>query len=254
MNRFAIRVCALGAALCGASALVLSQGPPVAAPAAPPGPPPAATAPQQPAGRGGVDDLAAGADFLKRPPVLRLTPEAEQKLFLLPDGYKIEPVLTDPLIQDPVGVTFDANGRMYVLEMRSYMQDADGAGSRAPISRISRHEDTDGDGIYDKHTVFADKLVMPRIAFPLGDGVILGLETDNRDLYKYTDTNGDGVADRKELFYAGFGRVTNMEWQPGGMIWALDNWMYSPYNPFRLRIAADGKVLREETDVNGGQW
>ena len=133
----------------------------------------------------------SGADFLKRPPVVRLAPEAQQKLFLLPDGYKIEPVLADPVIEDPVGVTFDGNGRMYVLEMRSYMKDADGSDSRAPISRISRHEDTDGDGIYDRHTVFADHLVMPRIALPLQDGVVLVLETDNRDLYKYTDTNGD---------------------------------------------------------------
>ena len=82
-------------------------------------------------------------------------------------------------------MTFDGNGRMYVLEMRSYMQDADGSNSRAPISRISRHEDTNGDGTFDKHTVFVDKMVMPRIAFPLGDGVILALETDNRDMYKY---------------------------------------------------------------------
>ena len=170
MNRFAIRVCALGAALCGASALVLSQGAPAPAPG-PAGQQPASAAPQQPAGRGGADDQAAGADFLKRPPVVRLAPEAQQKLFLLPEGYKIEPVLTDPLIEDPVGVTFDGNGRMYVLEMRSYMQDADGTNSRAPISRISRHEDTDGDGVYDKHTVFVDNMVMPRIAFPLGDGV-----------------------------------------------------------------------------------
>jgi mono/diheme cytochrome c family protein len=96
--------------------------------------------------------------------------------------------------------------------------------------------------------------VLPRIALPLQDGVVLVLETDNRDLYKYTDTDGDGVSDKKELFYQGYGRVTNMEWQPGGMVWALDNWMYAPYNPFRLRIAPGGKVLREETDVNGGQW
>ena len=95
---------------------------------------------------------------------------------------------------------------------------------------------------------------MPRIAFPLDDGVLLVLETDNRDLYKYTDTNGDGVADKQELFYAGFGRVTNMEWQPGGLTWALDNWLYTTYNPYRLRIAPGGKVLREETEPNGGQW
>ena len=134
------------------------------------------------------------------------------------------------------------------------MRDAEGSNSRAPISRISRHEDTNGDGTYDKHTVFVDNMVMPRIAFPLGDGVILALETDNRDMYKYTDTNGDGVSDKKELFYPGVGRVTNMEWQPGGLTWAMDNWLYMTYNPFRLRIAPDGKVLREETDSNGGQW
>ena len=52
----------------------------------------------------------------------------------------------------------------------------------------------------------------------------------------------------------GVGRVTNMEWQPGGLTWALDNWLYTTYNPFRLRIAPDGKVLREETEPNGGQW
>ncbi|MEO8481571.1 MAG: c-type cytochrome [Acidobacteriota bacterium] len=193
-------------------------------------------------------------DFLKRPPVTRLDPAVQQQMFLLPPGYKIEPVLTDPLIEDPVGVTFDGNGRMYVLEMRSYMRDADGSNSREPISRISRHEDRDGDGVYETHTVFADRLVLPRMAFPLEDGAVLVLETDNRDLYKYTDTNGDGVADKKEVVAAGFGRVTNMEWQPGGMVWALDNWLYTTYNPFRLRIAPGGKILREETDVNGGQW
>jgi mono/diheme cytochrome c family protein len=205
-----------------------------------------AQGPQQP--------LPPNGDFLPRPPVTRQDPAVQQRLFLLPEGYRIDPVLTDPLITDPVGVTFDGNGRMYVLEMRSYMLDANGTGMRAPISRISRHEDTNADGVYDRHTVFADNLVLPRIAFPLQDGVLLVLETDNRDLYKYTDTNGDGISDTRELFYAGYGRVTNMEWQPGGMAWPLDNWLYTTYNPFRLRIQADGSIAREETDPNGGQW
>src|SRR4030095_1427510 len=99
--------------------------------------------------------------FLPPPRFVRQPPEAEQRLFLLPEGFHIEPVLSDPDIQDPVGVTFDGNGRMYVLEMRSYMRDADGSNSREPNSRISRWEDTDGDGKYDRHTVFADNLVMP---------------------------------------------------------------------------------------------
>ncbi len=206
---------------------------------------PAQTPPQPPPPAG---------EFLPRPPVVRQDPTVQQRLFQLPDGFRIDPVLTDPLISDPVGVTFDGNGRMYVLEMRSYMLDANGTGMRSPLSRISRHEDTNGDGIYDKHTIFASNLVLPRIAFPLEDGVLLVLETDNRDLYKYTDTDGDGVSDKRELFYEGYGRVTNMEWQPGGMAWPLDNWLYTTYNPFRLRIQADGTIAREETDPNGGQW
>ena len=80
------------------------------------------------------------------------------------------------------------------------------------------------------------------MAFPLQDGVIFVLETDNRDLYKYTDTNGDGVADKKEVVYPGYGRVQNMEWQPGGMVWALDNWLYTTYNPYRLRFEARRQV------------
>jgi mono/diheme cytochrome c family protein len=249
MSRIWLQLASFASVCLVASALVTSQTstPAPAAPQTPPAP--------MPGGRGSIEaQIAMGADFLPRPPVVRQDPDVQQRLMLLPDGYRIEPILYDPLIQGPVGVTFDGNGRMYVLEMRSYMRDAEGTGSRDPISRISRHEDTNGDGRYDRSTVFVDDLVLPRMAFPLGDGEILVLETDSRDLYKYTDADGDGVADRKELFYENVGRVTNMEWQPGGLTWALDNWLYMTYNPFRLRIAPDGRILREETDPNGGQW
>jgi mono/diheme cytochrome c family protein len=237
-----------------ALALVTIESAPRAQTPAPPAgsAPNAGTAAAPQGGRGAVDP--PGSDFVKRPAVVRQTPEAEQQMFLLPPGYKIELVLADPDIEDPVAVTFDGNGRMYVLEMRSYMRDVDGTGALDPTSRITRWEDTDGDGKYDRHTVFADHLVMPRMAFPLQDGAVFVLETDNRDLYKYTDTDGDGVADRKEIVYPGYGRVQNLEWQPGGMVWALDNWLYTTYNPYRLRLKPDGKFLREETDFNGGQW
>ena len=136
--------------LTSATAIVATQNPApqTAAPQSPappqnPAPPAGGTAPAAPApqgGRGSIEQqIAMGADFLKRPPVVRLDPAVQQQMFLLPPGYKIEPVLTDPMIEDPVGVTFDGNGRMYVLEMRSYMRDADGSNSREPISRISRH-------------------------------------------------------------------------------------------------------------------
>ena len=161
MLSFMNRVVTIGVACCAGGVLVFTQA---QAPSAPPAPAPAAA---QGGGRGLDAQVAMGADFVKRPPVVRQAPEAEQQMFLLPPGYKIATGDGRPADRGSrSGVTFDGNGRMYVLEMRSYMQDADGSTSRQPISRISRHEDTDGDGVYDKHTVFVDKLVMPRIAYP----------------------------------------------------------------------------------------
>ena len=162
-------------------------------------------------------------------------------------------MLTEPDIAEPVMVAFDGNGRMYVAEMRTYMQDADGTGEQQPFSRVSRHEDTDGDGVYDKHTVFADKLLLPRIMLPLDDRIIIG-ETNSDDLYIYRDTNGDGVADEKTLWYQGGPRGGNMEHQPNGLVWAMDNGLYSTYHDYRLRFGADGKAVKETIPVNGGQW
>ena len=55
---------------------------------------------------------------------------------------------------------------MFVLELRGYMQDADATGELDPVGRISRHEDADNDGVYERHTVFVDKLVFPRFVLP----------------------------------------------------------------------------------------
>jgi len=187
------------------------------------------------------------------PPSIALSPEASIATMQLPSGYRLEPVLAEPDIAEPVMIAFDGNGRMYVAEMRTYMQDADGTGEMRPVSRVSRHEDTDGDGIYDKHTVFADNLLLPRILLTLDDRVIIG-ETNSDDLYIYRDSDGDGVADEKTLWFAGGKRGGNMEHQPNGLVWALDNGLYSTYHDYRLRFGPDGKAIKETIPVNGGQW
>src|SRR3954468_5726124 len=182
-----------------------------------------------------------------------LSPAASIATMQMPSGYRLEPVLTEPDIAEPVMVAFDGNGRMYVAEMRTYMQDADAKGEQEPFSRVSRHEDTDGDGVYDKHTVFADKLLLPRIMLPLDDRIIIG-ETNSDDLYIYRDKDGDGIADEKTRWYPGGRRGGNMEHQPNGLTWALDNGLYSTYHDYRLRFGADGKAIKETIPVNGGQW
>ena len=187
------------------------------------------------------------------PPSMALSPEASIATMQLPHGYRLEPVLTEPQIAEPVMIAFDGNGRMYVAEMRTYMMDADGTGEQEPVSRVSRHEDTDGDGVYDKHTVFADKLLLPRIMLTLDDRIIIG-ETNTDDLYIYRDSDGDGVADEKTLWFAGGPRGGNMEHQPNGLVWAMDNGLYSTYYDYRLRFGEGGKAVKETIPVNGGQW
>ncbi len=109
-------------------------------------------------------------------------------------------MLTDPDIEEPAQIAFDGNGRMFVLELRGYMQDADGDGELLPVGRISMHEDRDHDGIYETHHVFVDKLIFPRFVMPLGKDAVLTKESNADEVWKFTDTNGDGVADKKELF------------------------------------------------------
>ena len=187
-----------------------------------------------------------------KPPSRALTPAQSIATMQLPPGYHLEPVLTEPDIAEPVMVAFDGNGRMFVVEMRTYMQDAEATGEFKPTSRVSMHESTHGDGIYDKHTVFADGLLLPRIIIPLDDRVIIG-ETNTDDLYVYRDTNGDGVADEKKLLYQGGPRGGNMEHQPNGLTWAMDNNLYATYYDYRLRFT-NRTVVKETIPPNGGQW
>jgi hypothetical protein len=181
-----------------------------------------------------LDDPAnANADFSPRPPVVALAPEEQARRFWLPPGFRLEPVLSDPIIEDPGQIAFDGNGRMFLVELRGYFQTPDGIDLTPPIGRISMHEDRDNDGVYEHHTVFIDKLVFPRFVTPLDNGTILTMETNADEVWKYTDTNGDGVADKKDLFTANFGRAGNMEAQQASLFWAMDNWLYSTVNAFR---------------------
>jgi mono/diheme cytochrome c family protein len=195
----------------------------------------------------------ANADLSPKPPVLPLDPAEQAQRFWLPPGYRLEPVLSEPLIDSPAQITFDGNGRMFVVELRGYEQTLDGIDSIAPIGRISRHEDRNNDGVFEYHTVFVDKLLFPRFAMPLGANTILTMETNADEVWKYTDTTGDGVADKKELFTTNFGRGGNLESQQAALFWAMDNWMYSTVNAFRIRWTPTG-IVREPTGPNGAQW
>ena len=199
------------------------------------------------------DENWKGIDLEPKAPLKPLSPADEAKQFLLPPGYHIEPVLTEPAIQQPGAISFDGNGRMYVLELRSYMLTADSKDELEPTSRISRWEDKNNDGVYETGTTFVDKLVFPRFVLPYGKDCILAMESDADNVYKYTDTNGDGKADKKELFTTKYGRSGNVEHQQAFMHYGMDNWLYSTVNAFRVRETPNG-VIREKTGFNRAQW
>jgi hypothetical protein len=119
------------------------------------------------------------------------------------------PVLSEPAIQEPGQIAFDGNGRMFVVELRGYMQDVDATGELGPVGRVSVHEDLDSDGTYETHHVFVDNLIFPRFVTPFGTNAILTKESNADEVWKYTDTDGDLVADKKELFATGLGRFAS---------------------------------------------
>jgi mono/diheme cytochrome c family protein/glucose/arabinose dehydrogenase len=243
-SRIALAAVALLASLAVVSRAQAPPRKPIQAPDGGPGPGAAPDA---------KDPANAAADLSPRPPVRALTPAQEARRLLLPRGYRMTPVLSEPLIEDPAQIAFDGNGRMFVLELRGYEQTPEGIDLIPPLGRISRHEDRDNDGVFERHTVFVDKLVFPRFVLPLGANAILTMETNADEVWKYTDTDGDGVADTKELFDTNFGRAGNMESQQSSLFWAMDNWMYSTVNAFRVRWTPNG-LLREPTGPNSGQW
>jgi glucose/arabinose dehydrogenase/mono/diheme cytochrome c family protein len=187
---------------------------------------------------------------IKVPPAPALRPDEEAKTFKLAPGFHAELIAADPLLGDPIAIQFGPDGRMWVLEMRGYMPDADANGEREPVCLIAVLQDTDGDGRYDKRSVFADKLVLPRAFSLVGDGVLVGEPTH---LWFMRDTNGDGVADEKTEIASDYGNTNNPEHNANGLMWAMDNWIYSANFTARFRYEGNGKFLRDAT-VTRGQW
>jgi glucose/arabinose dehydrogenase/mono/diheme cytochrome c family protein len=184
--------------------------------------------------------------------VKALSPAESMKTIQVPEGYKLQVVASEPMITEPVDCVWDANGDMYVIEMKTYMQDANATGQFDKTSRVMKLTDTDGDGTMDKSSVFIDGLMLPRMILPLDDRILV-CETNTFDIYSYRDTNGDGKSDEKKIWFKGGRRGGNMEHQASGLIWNMDNWIYTTKSEFSLKIV-DGKVQKAYRGNLKGQW
>jgi glucose/arabinose dehydrogenase/mono/diheme cytochrome c family protein len=181
---------------------------------------------------------------------IALSPEEEMKTFSMPPGFRVELVASDPMIESPILMDFDADGRLWVLEMLTFLPDTSGRDSREPLNRVSVLEDTNGDGKMDKKTVFADKLSMPRALKVLDTGVLVG---EPPNLWLFKDADGDLKADSKDLVVSTYGNPNGgIEHNANSLFWALDNVMYSSEHTWDLRLR-NGK-FEPLPALSRGQW
>ncbi len=182
-------------------------------------------------------------------PASPVLPVAEAlKSFELAQGFVIEPVAAEPLIQEPVCLDFDAAGRMWVCEMKGYMPDVDGKGESVPQGSIVILEDTNGDGEIDKRSVFLDQIQLPRAVAVFGDGI---LSIDEKQLC-WIPRKGDLPAGQPQVLDARIGGIGNVEHKPNGLLPNLDNRYYIAKSDKRLHRTAHGWEF-EPTSFRG-QW
>lgn len=152
------------------------------------------------------------------------SPEEQLASFQIEPGYRVELVAAEPLVMDPVAIAFDAKGRMFVAEYSDYPIGPKNP-EDPPLSRIVMLEDHDGDGRMDHRTVFADHLTFCHSLMPYADGILACAQTEVLIL---RDTNGDGVADVREVLFQGF-VPAHPQMQIGNPRWGLDNRIYMNY-------------------------
>jgi putative membrane-bound dehydrogenase-like protein len=148
------------------------------------------------------------------------SPEESRAAIALDGPYELQLVAAEPLVRDPVEMTWDAKGHCYVADMIDYPL---GAGpGKAPLSRIQRLIDDDGDGRSDRAITFAAEMDHVQGLLPYRNGLIA---TTRTDILYLRDTTGDGVADIREPLIRGF-NPSQSQLQVSSPRWGPDNRVY----------------------------
>ena len=169
-----------------------------------------------------VSGLAKGveptADKSDLPRVSPTSPKNVINTFSIREGFEIQLVAAEPLVVDPVAMAFDEHGRLYVVEMIGYSEHRDDR-----LGRVRLLEDENGDGQFDRSTVFADNLAWPTAVACFDGGVFVGATPD---ILYLKDTDGDRKADERKVALTGFGegvKRLNMQSLMNSFRWGLDN-------------------------------
>ncbi len=174
---------------------------------------------------GAVPPASAGARLRAKP----------LQTFETVDGFRMELVAAEPLVQSPVAAAFDADGNLYVAEMRDYPYKPKPGGK--PLGTVRLLRDTDGDGRFDQSHVFADGLLWAAGIAPWKGGVFVSAPPD---IWYLKDTDGDFKADVRKKVYTGFG-IQNQQAMVNNLAWGLDHMIYGA-------AAGNGGTIRPADD------
>jgi mono/diheme cytochrome c family protein len=168
--------------------------------------------------------------------------------YQIADSFKIEVVASEPLINAPVTMDFDNEGRIWVVEMRGFMLNVHGSGEDTPNGRITILEDHDKDGVADHSKVFLDGLILPRAMAHVYGGLLYVVPPNLWFVEINDDKPGKKVlVDSLYCLEGG-----NPEHQPNGLLMNIDNWIYNANSNFRYQLKG-GKWKKEPTSFRG-QW
>ncbi|PYM16818.1 MAG: dehydrogenase, partial [Verrucomicrobia bacterium] len=176
-------------------------------------------------------------------------------------GFKVELVANEPLVVDPVAFDWGPDGKFWIVEMRDYplglpdssvtpdlRRGKESASSSNPLPRVGGYkpggvikylEDTDGDGRYDKATVFLENVNFPNGIMVWRKGVLISAAPE---IFYAEDTDGDGRADVRKPILAGFNQG-NQQHRVNGFEYGLDNWVHAANGGSggTIRSASTGK-------------
>jgi putative heme-binding domain-containing protein len=169
-----------------------------------------------------------------KPPNEPYAPAEALRKMTVPDGFTVELVASEPEIVNPIAMTFDDRGRIWVTESVEYPRKSAGPGR----DRVKILEDTTGTGRFDKVTLFAEGLNIPT-GVAVGHGGIWVMNAP--DLLFLKEKDGKEVS--REVVLTGFGRTDTHE-LPNSLTWGPDGWLYGLNGVFNhSRVVSGGKVF-----------
>ncbi|MBL8215546.1 MAG: HEAT repeat domain-containing protein [Bryobacterales bacterium] len=183
--------------------------------------------------------VATVACTRKSPEEISYSPQDSLKTMKLSDDFRVELFAHEPDVLSPVELAFDEDGRAYVAEMLDYPDDP--PKGKPARSRIRLLEDNDGDGKFEKTTIFAEEVLAVSGIMPWKGGLLAGSAPD---ILWLKDTNGDGKADIRKVLYTGFPRV-NQEGRITNPRLSVNNWIYW------ANLGSDGKITSPDHPENG---